>query len=436
MKPIWYKIGVACVLISAIGRMADKPLAVLIVIGILVVIFLTVRLYDKGKIRIPERAKTILKKIGVGIVYAVGIIYLGGMTGFAIYSVATDGNLQGVIVLALATIFIGISWYMTRWRRWWVKFIKTFLPKDQVNNGDWKLRENYYWTFDYDTNAQYDLRIKERIFEGRARVWLDPKDVDASLKYITSCFYDWLKQKGIEANLVVDHMSGCIYAYVVAETKVKTMTPSKLQQFRDSFRLLSGMNYEGDYYGTYHGELGIIFFESTSSGVIRAIRTEPREERYLDPDSGFGSDEASYFISSYPVWNENECELITQKEFFNLWHEYADYEDSDEAFSFFTNASVMYFAALENGDKQEQANSQWDIENAAKYLIAHDEVDIMKELLTIREDFMFWAAKLFHDVIPELCEDAANRLVENYDDPVIVRNAKRMLTQWKKGGIQ
>lgn len=308
------------------------------------------------------------------------------------------------------------------------------MPKDQVNNGDWKFRENYYWTFDYDTNAQYGLRIKECIFEGRARVWLDPKDVDASLKYITSCFYDWLKQKGIEANLVVDHMSGCIYAYVVAETKVKTMTPSKLQQFRDSFRLLSGMNYEGDYYGTYHGELGIIFFESTSSGVIRAIRTEPREERYLDPDSGFGSDEASYFISSYPVWNENECELITQKEFFNLWHEYADYEDSDEAFSFFTNASVMYFAALENGDKQEQANSQWDIENAAKYLIAHDEVDIMKELLTIREDFMFWAAKLFHDVIPELCEDATNRLVENCDNPVIVRNSKRLLAQWKKGG--
>ena len=64
-------------LISAIGRMADKPLAVLIVIGVLAVIFLTVRLYDNGKIRIPERAKTILKKIGVGIVYSVGIIYLG-----------------------------------------------------------------------------------------------------------------------------------------------------------------------------------------------------------------------------------------------------------------------------------------------------------------------------------------------------------------------
>lgn len=47
---------------------------------------------------------------------------------------------------------------------------------------------------------------------------------------------------------------------------------------------------------------------------------------------------------------------------------------------------------------------------------------------------MFWAAKLFHDVIPELCEDATNRLVENCDNPVIVRNSKRLLAQWKKGG--
>lgn len=434
MKQIWYIIGVACVMISAIGRMANSITDVLIAVGAIAVVALVIWLFETGRLRINERLGKVLKKTGVFILVAVGIAYLVAMVCFVTYKVATEGDWQGIMLLGIASLAFGISWYISRWRRRWVKFIKTFLPKDQVNNGDWKLRENYYWTFDYDTNAQYGLRIKERIFEGRARVWLDPEDVDASLKYITSCFYDWLKQKGIEANLVVDHMSGCIYAYVVAETKVKTMTPSKLQQFRDSFRLLFGMNYEGDYYGKYHGELGTIFFESTSSGVIRAIRTEPREERYLDPDSGFGSDEAYYFISSYPVWNENECELITQKEFFNLWHEYADYEDGDEAFSFFTNASVMYFAALENGDKQEQANSQWDIENAAKYLIAHDEVDIMKELLTIREDFMFWAAKLFHDVIPELCEDATNRLVENCDNPVIVRNSKRLLAQWKKGG--
>ncbi|WP_289630477.1 hypothetical protein, partial [uncultured Phocaeicola sp.] len=89
-----------------------------------------------------------------------------------------------------------------------------------------------------------------------------------------------------------------------------------------------------------------------------------------------------------------------------------------------------------NGDKKEQANSRWDIENAANYLIAHDEVDIMKELLSISEQSIFWAAKLFHDVIPELCENAARSLVENCDNPVIVRNSKRLLTQWKEGGIQ
>lgn len=89
MKPIWYKIGVACVLISAMGRMADSPLAGLIIIGVLAVIFLIVKLYDNGKIRIPERAKTILKKIGVCIVVSVAIIYLVAMAGFTIYKVAT-----------------------------------------------------------------------------------------------------------------------------------------------------------------------------------------------------------------------------------------------------------------------------------------------------------------------------------------------------------
>lgn len=421
-------------LISAMGRMADSPLAVLIVIGILAVVFMIVRLYDKGKFRMPERVKTILKKIGVGIVVSVGIIYLGAMVGFTIYKVVTAGEWYGIIVFAISGTVLGILWYINRWRRWWVKFLKTFMQKGQVSNGDWKLRENYYWTFDHGTNSQYGLRIKERIFEGRAMIWLVPEDVDASLKQNTACFYDWLKQKGIEANMNIDHLPGCIYAYVVAETRVKSMTPPKLQQFRDCFRLLSGMNYEGDYYGKYHGELGTIFFEATSAGVIRAIRTGPREEHYLDPDCGFQSDEAYYFVTSFPDWNDGDYQLISKKEFFNRWHKYTDYEDGDEAFSFFSNASLMYFAAVANGDKQEQANSRWDIHNAANYLIAHNEVDIMKELLSISEQSIFWAAKLFHDVISELCEDAANSLVENCDNPVIVRNSKRMLTQWKKGG--
>ena len=120
MKPIWYKIGMACVLISAIGRMADEPLAVLIVIGILVVIFLIVRLYDKGK-------------------------------------------MFGVFVFAISGIVLGILWYLTRWRRRWVKILKTFMPKDKIRHGDWKMREKYFQTFDYATKARLTTRMSIRM---------------------------------------------------------------------------------------------------------------------------------------------------------------------------------------------------------------------------------------------------------------------------------
>lgn len=433
MKPIWSNIILAVVFISALLRMAANPIAAVISACFIAALVISVNLYGKRKISISERTKTILKKIGTGTVVAVGIIYLVAMTVFAVYKVATEGDFQGIIVLAISGIVIGVLWYMSRWRRWWVRFLKTFLPKGRVRNDSRKFREDYYMTFDYDSNARYGLRINERIFEGRAMIWLDPKDVDASLKQNTACFYDWLKQEGIEANMNIDHLPGCIYAHVATETKAKSMSPSKLQQLRDCFRLLARMNYKGDYYGKYRGELGTIFFESTSGGVIRAIRTDPCQDHYFDY-AGFGSDNAYFFVDSYPDWNEGEYELINEPEFFRLWHGYTDYADADEAFCFFESASRMYFGAVANGDKKEQTNSQWDIENASKYMIARDEVDKMKELLSIHEDAVFWAAKMFHDVIPELCEDAARSLVENCDNPVIVRNSKRLLTQWKKGG--
>lgn len=94
----------------------------------------------------------------------------------------------------------------------------------------------------------------------------------------------------------------------------------------------------------------------------------------------------------------------------------------------------MYFAAVANGDKKEQTNSRWDIENAAKYLIAHDAKDEMIELLTIYEQSMYWASRLFVNFIPEYAHDTANRLVEYSDNPYIVSRAKRLLSQWKKGG--
>ena len=437
MKPIWYKIGMACVLISAIGRMADSPLTVLIVIGVLAVIFLTVRLYDNGKIRIPERAKTILKKIGVGIVVSVAIIYLVAMAGFTIYKVATAGEWYGVIVFAISGIVLGILWYLTRWRRRWVKFLKTFTPKDKIRHGDWKMREKYFQTFDYATNALYGLRTADGIFDGQARVWLDPSDVDKDASARLDSFEAMLAKRGIKANCALAHIPGCIYADIVAETNYKSMKGSCMAAFRDAFHELDGMNYQGDYYAVYHGELGTIFFESNSENVIgRAIRTEPREEYYIDNDCGFQSEEAHYFIERGVDWTEGTYSLISAKEFFTFWRERLEYDNKDDAYSFFERASLIYFAAVATGDKKEQTNSRWDIENAAKYLIAHDAKDEMIELMTIYEQSMYWASRLFAHFIPEYAHDTANRLVEYSDNPYIVSRAKRLLSQWKKGDIQ
>lgn len=62
MKPIWYIIGVACVLISAIGRMADSLLDVLITLGVIALVVLVIWLFETGKIRLNERFGKILKK--------------------------------------------------------------------------------------------------------------------------------------------------------------------------------------------------------------------------------------------------------------------------------------------------------------------------------------------------------------------------------------
>ena len=62
MKPIWYIIGVACVLISAIGRMADSLSEVLIAIGAIALVVLVIWLFETRKIRLNERLGKTLKK--------------------------------------------------------------------------------------------------------------------------------------------------------------------------------------------------------------------------------------------------------------------------------------------------------------------------------------------------------------------------------------
>ena len=437
MKPIGYIIGVACFLISAIGRMADSLSDVLIALGLIALVVLVIWLFETGRIRLNERLGRILKKIGVGIFVVVGIAYLVAMAGFVTYKVVTEGDWQGFMLLAIASAVFGISWYLSRWRRRWVKFLKTFMPKDEIRHGDWKMREKYFQTFDYATNALYGLRTDDGIFDGQARVWLDPSDVDKDASARLDSFEVMLAKRGIKANCALTHIPGCIYADIVAEIKYKSMKGNSMAAFRDAFHELDGMNYQGDYYAEYHGELGTIFFESNAGNVIgRAIRTEPREEYYIDNDCGFQSDEAHYFIERGVDWTEGTYSLISEKEFFSLWRERLEYNDKDDAYSFFEQASLMYFAAVANGDKKEQTNSRWDIENAARYLIAHDEKETMIDLLMgmIYEETLYWAARLFSDVLPAETHDAAIRLVENCDNPEIVSRAKRLLTQWQKGG--
>ena len=435
MKPIWYIIGVGCVLISAIGRMANSLTDVLIAVGVIAVVALVIWLFETGKIRMNERLGKILKKICGVIFVAVGIAYLVALAGFIIYKFTTEGDCQGIFVLGIACVTAGVSWYISRWRRRWVKFLKTFMPKDKIRHGDWKLREKYFWTFDYTSNAQYGLRSADGIFDGQARVWLDPSDVDKDASARLDAFEAILARRGIKANCALTHIPGCIYADIVAETNYKSMNSDNQDAFRDAFHELDGMNYQGDYYAEYHGELGTIIFESNAGNAIsRAIRTEPREEHYIDNDCGFQSEEAHYFIERGVDWTDGTYSLITAKEFFALWRERLDYNDKDDAYSFFEQASLMYFAAVANGDKKEQTNSRWDIENSAKYLIIHDAIDEMIELMAIYEQSMYWASRLFVDVIPEYAYDTANRLVEYSDNPYIVSRTKRLIAQWKKGG--
>lgn len=435
MKPIWYIIGVACVLISSIWRIADSLSDVLIALGVIALVVLVIWLFETGKIRLNERLGRILKKIGVGIFVVVGIAYLVAMAGFVTYKVATEGDLQGIMLLGIASAAFGISWYISRWRKRWVKFLKTFMPKDKIRHGDWKIREKYFQTFDYATNALYGLRTANGIFDGQTRVWLDPSDVDKDASARLDAFEAMLAKRGIKANCALVHIPGCIYADIVAEINYKSMNNDKWAAFRDAFHELDGMNYHGDYYAEYHGELGTIFFESNAGNVIsRAIRTKPREEHYIDKDCGFQSDEAHYFIERGVDWTEGTYSLISDKEFFSLWRERLEYNDKDDAYSFFEQASLMYFAAVANGDKKEQTNSRWDIENAAKYLIANNDTETMIELMNIYDQSAYWAVRLFGNVLPSETYDAALRLVENCDNPEIVTRTKRLLTQWKRGG--
>lgn len=64
MKQIWPVLGVACVLISSIGRIANSLTDVLIAVGAIALVALVIWLFETGRLRINERLGKVLKKIG------------------------------------------------------------------------------------------------------------------------------------------------------------------------------------------------------------------------------------------------------------------------------------------------------------------------------------------------------------------------------------
>ena len=433
MKTIWPKIGFACVMISAIARMANSVYDVLVTVGIIVAIGVLIWLYEQGYLKINYRVREIVNTIAKWIIIAVGVTYLTAMVGYAGYTAMNGKGYQGLFVIAIAGIVIGISWYMTRWRRWWIKFLRTFLRKDEMRALDLKIGADSYEEYDYSSGARYSLRPKEGVFIGTTRIFISPDTLDDSMNERLRRFDNMLRECGIESTLSVEYTDGCIYADVLATVDCRRMNVSKQTLFRNAFIYLQGSNYQGDYFGKYVGEYGTILFQSTTVEVIRAVRVKPREEYYIYPDSGFQSEDAYLFIEYYPDWTNGEYTLIAEKEFFSRWRKRTEFDNKDQAYTDFDVSSTAYFAAIENGDKKEQKYSREDIEKAALWLIRYDEVDYMKELLSNPHDETeYWAARFFHDVIPDLAEATAQSLMDNCDKPIIVANAKRLLAQWRR----
>ncbi|MDE5669836.1 MAG: hypothetical protein K2I24_09910 [Duncaniella sp.] len=50
---------------------------------------------------------------------------------------------------------------------------------------------------------------------------------------------------------------------------------------------------------------------------------------------------------------------------------------------------------MTSGNKKEELHSSNDIRNAAAWLIANNETDMIRSLMNTREESMYWAAKLF-----------------------------------------
>ena len=296
MKPIWYIIGLACFLISAIARMANSISDVLVAVGIIAAIGVLIWLYEQGYIKINYRVKEIVKAIFKWVIIIAAILYIVCLICFVGYKAIGGDDYVGLIVIALAGGIFGVSYYLTRWRRWWIKFLRTFLRKDQMSALDLKFGADSYEEYDCNSGVRYCLRPKEGVFIGTTRIFISPDTLDDSMNERLRRFDNMLRESGIENTLNVDYTDGCIYADVSVTVDCRRMNVEKQTLLRNAFIYLKDSNYQGDYFGKYVGEYGTILFQSTAVEIIRAVRVKPREVYYIYPDSGFQSEDAYLFI--------------------------------------------------------------------------------------------------------------------------------------------
>lgn len=402
--------------------------------GVMCFIFLLIFLYEKGT-EIPfnknfNKNRGILTITAYTIIVITSIVFLVVIIGFEVYRTMNEGDYRGLIVLGIAGIFGGILWYLSRYRRWWVRFISIFLREDEIKILDLKPDGDYYKTFDKENDGiAYFLYPKSGIFEGRIVIWLDPKDLALSASRRVENLTSLFNRHGICANIALIHSPQCIYGIITAEINYKSMNLTHQIDLRNTLVEFSKHDYTGEYFVKYQGELGTFFFTNSSNGISRAIREEPIKEHYYT-SNGHSSTEAYDFLKSYLCngtdWTNETFKLISKetffehwRAFFNDWWQRTDDEELEiDAQFFLSEAAFVYFEAVVEDDQDEQINSQWDIENAAQYLITHHKIDTIKLLLETNDsrETIYWAARLFKNILPTESKASLIHLIKTLEN--------------------
>nr|QGT50099.1 hypothetical protein Helico4rc_2190 [uncultured Helicobacter sp.] len=431
-------------------------------------IFMLIFLYEKGT-EIPfnknfNKNRGILTITAYTIIVITSIVFLVVIIGFEVYRTMNEGDYRGLIVLGIAGIFGSISWYLSRYRRWWVRFISIFLREDEIKILDLKPDGDYYKTLDKEIHAAYFLYPKSDIFEAKIRIWLDPQNLALEARRRIDLLTSLLNEHGICANIALIRSPQCIHGTITAEINYKSLNAARQIDFRSALIELSKHDYTGEYFVKYQGKLGTLFFASSSNGISRAIREEPRFEHYYTR-SGHDplNENDDFYVSYYRDWTNGVYELISKdiffehwRAFFTRWWQCTDEEKLEiDAISILYEATFVYFKAVIEDDKDEQINSQWDIENAAQHLITHHKIDTIKLLLETNDsrETIYWAARLFKNILPTESKASLIHLIKTLEnilsnadsedytnetdrkfgvrmDYAILSHAKQLLNEW------